>query len=93
MITLARPINKADRITITIAGPAIAGFTRRLDVLPGDVNDDGVVNNKDVTEERKESHSKGGAGPTIFGDILGNGTVNATDLARCGSASAPNCPS
>ena len=81
VIMLARPINKADRITITIAGPAIAGFTRRLDVLPGDVNDDGVVNNKDVTEERKEWHLKGGAGPTIFGDILGKGTVNATDFS------------
>jgi hypothetical protein len=81
VITLARPINKADRITITIAGPGITGFTRRLDVLPGDVNDDGVVNNKDVTKERKEWHSKGGAGPTIFGDILGIGTVNATDLS------------
>ncbi len=81
VITLARTIDKADRITITIAGPAIAGFTRRLDVLPGDVNDDGVVNNKDVTEERKDWHSKGGAQPTIFGDILGNATVNASDLS------------
>ncbi len=80
VIALARPIDNADRITITIAGPAIDGFTRRLNVLPGDVNDVGVVNNEDVTDERKESHSKGGAQPTIFGDILGNGTVNASDL-------------
>ena len=42
-ITFARPIKKADRVTITIAGPGIATYTRRLDVLPGDFHDKGVV--------------------------------------------------
>ena len=35
-------------MTITIGNPLIALFTRRLDVLPGDVNDDGVVNVQDM---------------------------------------------
>ena len=78
-ITLARPINKADRITITIGSSAIAGFTRQLDVLPGDFNDDGVVNTRDIKGIRNEWHKKGGAQPTIFGDIVGNGTVNGGD--------------
>ena len=47
VITLTRPINTADRVTFTIASPAIATYTRRLDVLPGDVNDDGAVNTTD----------------------------------------------
>ena len=47
VITLAQPINTADRVTITIASPTIATYTRRLDVLPGDVNDDGAVNTTD----------------------------------------------
>jgi hypothetical protein len=40
-ITFAQPINQADRVTITITNASIATFTRRLDVLPGDFNDDG----------------------------------------------------
>ena len=47
VITLAQPITTADRLTFTIASSTIATYTRRLDVLPGDVNDDGVVNTTD----------------------------------------------
>ena len=78
-ISFARPIEKADRITITIAGPGIVSYTRRLDVLPGDFNDNGVVNNKDITAIRNEWKGKHGAQPTIFGEILGDGTVSADD--------------
>ena len=49
LITLARPISQADRVTLTIGGTGIASYTRRLDVLPGDVNDDGIVNQADAT--------------------------------------------
>jgi hypothetical protein len=79
-ITLARPISSADRVTITIGGSDVTAFTRRLDVLPGDFNDDGVVNNKDITAVRNEFKGKGGAKPTIFGDVLGDGTVDANDF-------------
>jgi len=78
-IAFAHPITKADRVTITIAGPGIVTFTRRLDILPGDFNDNGVVNNQDITAIRNEWKGKNGAGPTIFGEILGDGTVTAAD--------------
>ena len=39
-ISLAQPINKADRVTITIGNAIIATFTRELDVVPGDFNDE-----------------------------------------------------
>ena len=47
IITLAKPIANADRVTITIGNAQIITYTRRLDVAPGDVNDDGVVNTTD----------------------------------------------
>src|SRR5262249_50988361 len=43
-ITLAQPIDQPDRVSITLSGPGINTFTRRIDVLPGDFNDDGIVN-------------------------------------------------
>ena len=78
-ITLAQPINEADRVTITIGNATIATFTRRLDVLPGDFNDDGVVNGQDLVGVHNEWLGINGAVPTIFGDINGDGVVNVTD--------------
>jgi hypothetical protein len=78
-LTLARPIKKADRITITINGAGIIAYSRRLDILPGDFNDDGAVNNKDVTAVHNEFLRKNGALPTIFGDVVGDGTVDSKD--------------
>ena len=78
-ITLAQPITEPDRVTITISNANIATFTRRLDVLPGDVNDDGVVNGLDVVDVHNEWLGIDGAVPTIFGDINGDGVVNGTD--------------
>jgi hypothetical protein len=78
-ITLAQPINAADRVTITIGNDLIAPFTRRLDVLPGDVNDDGVVNVQDLVAIRNQMLGLLGAVPTIFGDINGDGKVDILD--------------
>ncbi len=78
-ITFAHPIEKADRVTITIAGAGIGTFTRRLDILPGDFFDTGVVTNKDITAIHNEATGKNGAQPTIFGEILGDGTVTTAD--------------
>ena len=57
----------------------IAPFTRRLDVLPGDVNDDGVVNVQDMVAIRNQMLGFLGAVPTIFGDINGDGKVDIND--------------
>jgi Dockerin type I domain/Anthranilate synthase component I, N terminal region len=76
-ITLAQPISVADRVTITIGNAQIATYTRRVDVLPGDVNDDGVVDVRDSTLVRNQII--GISPPTAFGDINGDGTVDTTD--------------
>jgi hypothetical protein len=86
-ITLAQPINAADRLTITIVNPGISLFNRRLDVLPGDLNGDGVVNSQDMVGVRNEIL---GVTPiTIFGDINGDGADRhgpaADHLRRCAS--------
>ena len=78
-ITLAQPINAADLVTLIVDNPGISIFNRRLDVLPGDFNDDGVVNSQDLAGIRNEWLGVGGAKPTIFGDINGDGLVNVLD--------------
>ena len=78
-IALGQPIDRADRVTIIIVDPGISIFIRRLDVLPGDFNDDGVVNSQDLAGIRNEWLGIGGAKPTIFGDINGDGLVNVLD--------------
>jgi hypothetical protein len=78
-IVFFQPIDKPDRVTIAISGPEIVTYTRRLDVLPGDFFDTGVVTNKDITAIHNEATGKNGAQPTIFGEILGDGTVTASD--------------
>jgi hypothetical protein len=78
-ITFAQPINAADRVTVTIGNASIATFTRRLDVLPGDFNDDGSVTQQDALLIRNEYLAIGGAPVTIFGDIDGNGVVDVND--------------
>jgi hypothetical protein len=76
--TLSQPITKADRVTIVMAGAGIAPFIRRLDVLPGDVDDNGAVNKADVKGVRNAS--TGVAAATVFADVVGSGTVGASDI-------------
>jgi hypothetical protein len=77
-ITLAQPIDAADRVTITIVDPGVSIFNRQIDVLPGDVNDDGVVDSQDVSDFREAW-----VGPdrqySIFDDIIGDGQLNVQD--------------
>lgn len=80
VISLARPVNSADRLTITISNPFIATFTREIDVLPGDTNDDGQVNFADfvvLSGNFGKSVSPGTAAP---GDFNGDGIVNFADF-------------
>jgi hypothetical protein len=80
-ITLARPIDVADRLTITIVNPGISMFNRRIDVVPGDVNDDGVVSASDVVLIRNAILKTGD--PLMIGwcDLDGNGAVDMTDFS------------
>jgi hypothetical protein len=91
-IVFAHSITKADRVTITIAGPGLVTYTRRLDVLPGDFSDNGVVNNQDITAIRNEWKGKHGAQPTIFGEITGDGTVNGADYNAARKRNATRLP-
>jgi hypothetical protein len=90
-IALANPITKPDRLTITIGSATIASYTWRLDVLPGDFNDDGVVNSQDMVGVRNEL--LGIIPPTLFGDINGDGKVDINDYnavrARIGTTLPP----
>jgi hypothetical protein len=78
-ITLARPISSADRVTITIGNPLIAGYTRRLDILPGDVNDDGVVNSQDMVLIRNAIQKTGDPLMIGWADVDGDGSVVLSD--------------
>jgi len=78
LITLSKPISAADRVTITIGNAEIITYTRRLDVLPGDVTDDGAVNTTDglyILYNETPAH----AYQAIY-DLNGDGAVNATDF-------------
>lgn len=77
-ITLARPISGPDRVSLTIRNATIA-FIRRLDVLPGDVNDDGIVNSQDAVLARNMPGY--GSMPTTDGDIDGDGVVDVKDYS------------
>ena len=84
-ITLAQPINAADRVTVTIGNASIATFTRRLDVLPGDVNDDGMVNSQDAVLVRNEFLAlRAGAYQRSSLDINGDGIVDINDTNLLG---------
>ena len=77
MITLNKPINSADRVTITFANPTVS-FNQRLDVVPGDVNDDGVVSTTDgllILANETPDH----AYQAIY-DMNGDGVVNTADF-------------
>ena len=80
VITLAQPINAADRITFTIGSSTVATYTRRLDVLPGDVNDDGVVTMQDAVVVRNEYLAFAPVTiPVVFLDVNGDGVVDVND--------------
>jgi Dockerin type I domain len=80
-IILSKPIDQADRVTLHITSPALPEFTRRLDVLPGDVNDNGVVNSQDAIIVRNQVYGLGPVSiPLTYLDINGDGTVDANDF-------------
>ena len=70
-ITFAQPIDKADRVTLTIGIPDTDMFMGWLNVLPGDIFDNGKVTNKDLSLIHRELK---GASMSVFSDIFGDGT-------------------
>lgn len=65
-----------DRVTLQIGGSTIATYTRRLDVLPGDVNDDAIVTSLDQLLTQQAIS----AGYNIFRDVDGSGAITSTDI-------------
>lgn len=76
-IFLARPIDAADRVTLTIGNAQIATFTRRLDVLPGDISDDGLVNAQDAALGRNAFVA---GVMSVIADIDGDGQITIDDF-------------
>ncbi len=77
-ITLSKPVAAADRLTLTIGSATIATYTRELDILPGDVNDDGAVNTTDgvlILGNTTPAHAY-----NVFRDMNGDGSVTTTDF-------------
>ncbi|MGO9917038.1 MAG: dockerin type I domain-containing protein, partial [Isosphaeraceae bacterium] len=91
-ITLATPINLPDRVTVTIGNAGIATYTRRLDVLPGDVNDDGYVNSTDAVLVRAAALGQTVSILGIFLDVNGDGAVNMTDFSLVSARSGQRLP-
>ena len=83
--TLAAPITAADIVTVTV-NPLLAIYSIQLRILPGDVNDDGIVNAQDQVLVRNAYLGIGTPStiPRVFFDLNGDGVVNVTDynLAR-----------
>ena len=78
--TAANGIINADRVTVTIGNGQVTTYARRLDVLPGDVNDDLAINSLDSAIVK--NYYLVGIIPTqalTFLDIDGNGIVDVTD--------------
>lgn len=80
VITLANKIDVADRVTFSINNnPGIQPFERRLDVLPGDVNGDGVVSLQDVIYIRNGMQNFDPILlPIYFLDVVGDGGTKPT---------------
>ena len=91
-ITLAQPINQGDRVTVSLGNSGITTFTRRLDVLPGDVNDDGVVNSTDGVITRAGYLGQTVTVPLAFLDIDGNGLLDSNDFTLVRARSGKHLP-
>jgi hypothetical protein len=80
-ISLAHPVTNADRLTIKLNLAGLVTPTFEMDVLPGDVNDDGVVNASDIVLIRNAFQKTGD--PLMIGwcDVDGDGVITVTDLA------------
>jgi hypothetical protein len=88
-IKFAKALKHADLVTVTIGNADITTYTCRLDVLPGDVLDFGIVNIADMIAEAKALNQP----YNVFADINGDGSINWRDFLIVGSMLfAPGLP-
>ncbi len=78
-ITLVQPITDADRVTVMIGNSGITSYTRRLDVLPGDVTDDGFVNAQDLAMLGLAAGGGGVPFPLVMFDLNGDNLIDNAD--------------
>ena len=84
--TLARPIDRPDRVRVEldgrVGGPA--GWSARVDVLPGDVDGSGAVLAGDFSDVKRRFFSTAtGAGDyDVFCDVNGSGSILADDFSE-----------
>jgi hypothetical protein len=78
--TLGTPIGEEDVISVAV-NPLLADYTAQLSVLPGDVNDDGIVNGRDLVIVRNAFTGLGPPAtiPLDFLDLDGDGVVDLLD--------------
>jgi hypothetical protein len=74
-LTLSKSITSADKVTLTIGNTELNSYRRQLDILPGDLNDDGVVSSGDVTLLNNASTKP----YSLFADLNGDGVVDTND--------------
>ncbi|GAA5511055.1 hypothetical protein Rcae01_06568 [Novipirellula caenicola] len=67
-----------------VSGNGVAGgdFSFRLNILPGDVNQDGIVNSTDSDSISGFSYSFGNTNYSIFRDVNGDAKQDTTDKTR-----------
>jgi hypothetical protein len=78
-IMLTQPITVADRVTIKLNLGGMVAPAFELDVLPGDVNDDGIVNSQDMVLIRNAIQQTGDPLMIGWADIDGDGSVGRAD--------------
>jgi hypothetical protein len=78
-IKLAQPIAQADRVTIRLNLGGLVSPTFEVDVLPGDVNDDGIVNAQDMVLIRNAIQQTGDPLMIGWADVDGNGVLDVND--------------
>ena len=75
-ITLAKAIANADKVTVVIGNTQLTSYQRILNVLPGDINDDGLVTSADVTLANNAISLP----YNIFADFYGDGVDDSNNL-------------
>ena len=68
----------ADKVTVAVSSGSVATYSKRLDVLPGDVNDDGLVSSLDQMLVSRQIS----VGYLVMYDVDGDGTLTSNDVTQ-----------